>query len=545
MLQFIEKKLKNIRWGTKIFFLLAISSLGIAAVGTMGGFTILRLTKTFSEAVNQAKFSLAAATTVRTSILAVEQSLYRLIAASEPDEIREAAIAAIKGASFLDESLQKLSEVLPNNPNVAELNRLSESLRAPRMQIIQLGRKNEDAAAMAKLREIAGTAKRIDELSSIVLDEGHNYLENVAKDNATHSVNTIWTLGFIIAAILAVNLLVGFIGRLLLTRPLSRLQQEIEKMAAGDLRADLQGAGMDEVGQTLTALGKTIVSLRDLVGRIRESSSLVSNGSAEINSVATQVTDNEKGLKTAVQDVEQLADSVHTATDETTKLLEQAFRTSRETVETANANLSDMKDVVASFDAYQRRMSETCEQASDLTASVTAIETITNTIGAIAKQTNLLALNAAIEAARAGEQGRGFAVVADEVRKLAERTQSATQEIHAVADKARGYVSQTIDALQGAASEADENGRLLQTITTSIDGTRKNADDMQQVMRAIDTLTGDLNVAVDGIAGTVERLAIITRSNEEQAQTLRLRSNDLKSSASGLETMMSQFRLAQ
>jgi len=511
----------------------------------MGGFTILRLTKTFSEAVNQAKFSLAAATTVRTSILAVEQSLYRLIAASEPDEIREAAIAAIKGASFLDESLQKLSEVLPNNPNVAELNRLSESLRAPRMQIIQLGRKNEDAAAMAKLREIAGTAKRIDELSSIVLDEGHNYLENVAKDNATHSVNTIWTLGFIIAAILAVNLLVGFIGRLLLTRPLSRLQQEIEKMAAGDLRADLQGAGMDEVGQTLTALGKTIVSLRDLVGRIRESSSLVSNGSAEINSVATQVTDNEKGLKTAVQDVEQLADSVHTATDETTKLLEQAFRTSRETVETANANLSDMKDVVASFDAYQRRMSETCEQASDLTASVTAIETITNTIGAIAKQTNLLALNAAIEAARAGEQGRGFAVVADEVRKLAERTQSATQEIHAVADKARGYVSQTIDALQGAASEADENGRLLQTITTSIDGTRKNADDMQQVMRAIDTLTGDLNVAVDGIAGTVERLAIITRSNEEQAQTLRLRSNDLKSSASGLETMMSQFRLAQ
>ena len=98
---------------------------------------------------------------------------------------------------------------------------------------------------------------------------------------------------------------------------------------------------------------------------------------------------------------------------------------------------------------------------------------------------------------------------------------------------------------KAAASEADENGRLLQTITTSIDGTRKNADDMQQVMRAIDTLTGDLNVAVDGIAGTVERLAIITRSNEEQAQTLRLRSNDLKSSASGLETMMSQFRLAQ
>ncbi|MES2355881.1 MAG: methyl-accepting chemotaxis protein [Pseudomonadota bacterium] len=543
MLAFLEKKFGNISWGAKIFTLLAVSSLGITLVGTIGGITIMRLTETFSSAVERAKFSLAAATNARTSILAVDQSLYRLIAASEPAEIRESAVAAIKGASFLDESLQKLTEVSPNDPNVIELNRLNESIKAPRMQVIQLGRRNDDAAAMSKLHEIDASSKKIDELSAMVLDSGNAYLEGVARENAERSLRMIWTLVGVIVAVLLVNFLVGFIGRLLLIRPLSQLQQQIENVADGDLRGDLRDVGSDEVGQTLAALGKTIISLRSVVGRISESSSLLSTGSAEIDQVATQVTDNEAGLKQAVNDVEQLADSVRSVTSETTKLLKQAFKASEETATTATSNLAGMQDVVTSFGAYQERMNQTRNLAEDLNTSVNAIASITNTIGGISQQTNLLALNAAIEAARAGEQGRGFAVVADEVRKLAERTHTATQEIQTIAEKVRGFVGQTVDALEGAALDAGENGARLQSITTSIDGTRRNADDMQKVMQGIDTLIGDLKAAIEGIAGTVDRLATITQHSEVQAHTLRQRSCDLRSSASDLQAMINKFRL--
>jgi len=535
--------LSNFSWGTKIFVLLAVSTFGIAAVGAMGAFTVLRLSDTFSDAVGRAKLSLGAATTARMSTLAMEQSLYRLIASNGADEIRAAAIATIKGASFVEESLQQLGKALPNDAKVAELIRLNESIKAPRMEVIQAGKRDDDAAAMAKLREIGPVVQRIDELSGAILNEGQNYLENVAHDSAERSLRMVQILAAIMLVVLVTNLIVALIGRRLLTRPLSHLQREIENMAAGDLRADVRASGRDEVERTLAALGSTIASLREIVRRIRERSALVSTDSAEIDSVAVQVSDNETVLQRAVHDVEQLAAAVRTATSETASLLEQASAASQATVQAVNANLSGMQDMVGNFETYRERISETHALAGELNSAVAAITAITSTIGDISEQTNLLALNAAIEAARAGEQGRGFAVVADEVRKLAERTRGATEEIHGIADKVRGYVGQTVGALEGAARDAGENGQRLKTITTAIGGTRGNAEDMQQVMDTIGGLTRDLKHAVDGIAGTVERLSAITASSEDQAQTLRRHSGELKASAADLQTMMAQFRL--
>jgi len=544
MLNYIEMRFQNVSWAAKILFLMAVSSVGIAAVGAVGGFTIMRLTDTFSGAVQRAKESLDAATTARLSTLAMEQSLYRLIAAQEPDDIRAGAIAAIKGASYLEESLQKLAIALPNDSKVAALTRLNEDAKAPRMQVIQLGKRDDDAAAMTKLRELSATTKKIEQLSETVLGESQKYLETVARDSAERGLRMVYALGSIVGGVLALTFLIAFIARALLTRPLSRLQHQIENMAAGDLRAELQPAGTDEVGRTLNALGATIRSLRQTVGRIYESSSLVSNGSAEIDSVATRVAENESGLQVAVQDVERLALTVRTATDETARLLDHALQASGATVRAVNSNLSGMRGMVASFGAYQKHIDETRMLGGELTVSVNAISAITTTIGDISEQTNLLALNAAIEAARAGEQGRGFAIVADEVRKLAERTRNATHEIQVIAQKVRAYVVQTVGALENAANAAGANSRQLEVITTAIDGTRGNAEDMAGVMNTIAGFTAELQTAVQSIAGTVDRLSAITTSSEEQARTLRRHSGELKDSASGLQTMMAQFRFS-
>lgn len=176
-------------------------SLGIALIGALAALAILKLTDSFTSAVDQAELNLDTATTARVSAVSMEKSLYQLATARDRDEARVAAVAAIKGASFFDESVQRLSGILPGDPKVAELSRLNEIVRPIRLEVIKAGMQADVPGALGKLRAITPTISLINDVALNIQRDGQDNLVNVSKSVARNGHNTIWLFGAIIGLI--------------------------------------------------------------------------------------------------------------------------------------------------------------------------------------------------------------------------------------------------------------------------------------------------------------------------------------------------------
>ena len=352
---------------------------------------------------------------------------------------------------------------------------------------------------------------------------------------------------YIVQAAVAVAVLLTIILALLFTRsiviPLGKAVGLAEDIAGGDLSQDVNDDGRDEPAQLLAALATMRRSLRDTIQQIADSSSQLASASEELHAVTE---DSTRGLHQQNNEIEQAATAVNQMTAAVEEVARNAVSTSeasRETDHTARQGRNQVGQTVESIGLLTQDISTTSEEIRRLADNVRNIGQVVTVIRAIAEQTNLLALNAAIEAARAGEQGRGFAVVADEVRALAHRTQQST-----------GEVEQMIELIQ------KETEQAVQAMDTSMQRAGSTLDLAQSAGQALEEIT-------QSISAINERNLVIASASEQQAQVARevdrnlvnIRDLSLQSSAGadqttaasqelshlavGLSTLVTRFRL--
>ena len=429
MQSFTENLIGNVSWRTKLIVLFCVFGLFVLAVGAAGTGAIHVLGRQTQSAVGSTLPRLDAATAARTSILKIDRDLKDLIAQSEPDTIRVAAVASIRDASALDEALQRLSAAIPGSEQVQALLKTNETIKTARMQLIQLGRKNDDAAALALNQSLTANFSAMEELSLALLQQQQEQLRSRLGevDDAGRRV----MLG--LAAIVGLGLLLGALGcwwaSNQLVRPLRGLQTEIERLSRGELSLQVGKPGKNEVGLTLQALLVTADNLRRILGGIRGGATRLNDNATSVSQIADELSRVESQLEQAVQRIQGNSNAALEAAQQSVQRLNEAVKEAQRTAEVAHSSSKEVDVMVGRLQGYERQTQETIRLSGELAGSVDSISRISHTIRDISDQTNLLALNAAIEAARAGEHGRGFAVVADEVRKLAERTSSATNEI--------------------------------------------------------------------------------------------------------------------
>lgn len=320
--------------------------------------------------------------------------------------------------------------------------------------------------------------------------------EASAAAGATYA-KVFWTLGGGILLALLCALTLGIVITRMIVGPIREAVSSAQRVAKRDLTQPIQSSRHDEAGQLLHALGAMQHSLKDTVQQMASASGQLASAAEELHAVTEETS---KGQVRQHDEVQQAATAVNEMTAAVEEVARNAASTStasQQTSREAQQGREQVQQAAQAMAVMTSEITDSTHKVQTLESQVREIGKVLEVIRGIAEQTNLLALNAAIEAARAGEQGRGFAVVADEVRALAHRTQGSTGEIERMMSAVRDSAEEAVNAMHKSQSLADR--------------TQERAN---QAGEALD------RIAI-GVAQIEERNLVIASAAEEQAQVAR------------------------
>jgi methyl-accepting chemotaxis protein len=321
-------------------------------------------------------------------------------------------------------------------------------------------------------------------------------------------------IAFIVLS-LALMLLVGIYVIVSITAPLQSAVMALQRVADRDLTSHLRVTNDDEVGAMAAAFNVAICAIRD--------------GFADAGDIAKRVSGTSSGLETAAVKLSDGTQSQASGLEETSASLEELTATVKQTAGNA-AQASELSRAAAKTAAEGIGVIDAAIHAmGEITAASFKIRQITSSIDEIAFHTNILAVNAAIEAARAGDTGSGFAVVAAEVRTLAQRTATSAREINHLIKDAMAKV-------EYGSTQVNRSGETLHQIVDAVKG-------VAAVVSEISNACSEQALAIDNVNSAVTSVDMVTQSNAVQSQELSSAATQLLSNAAELEAMVGSFRI--
>ncbi|CAI8844077.1 methyl-accepting chemotaxis protein [Pseudomonas brassicacearum] len=342
-------------------------------------------------------------------------------------------------------------------------------------------------------------------------------------------------------------LLVGVIAAVIITRqitgPLRDTLAVVERIAGGDLSHTVIVTRRDELGVLQQGIARMGVTLRDLISGIRDGVTQIASAAEELSAVTEQTS---AGVNSQKVETDQVATAMHemTATvQEVARNAEEASQAAAAADGEARAGDKVVSEAIAQIERLASEVVRSTDAMTVLQQESDKIGSVMDVIKAVAEQTNLLALNAAIEAARAGEAGRGFAVVADEVRGLAQRTQKSTEEIEGLVAGLQNGTQQVAAVMNNSRSLTDSSVALTRKAGVSLENITRTVSNIQSMNQQIAAAAEQQSAVAEEISRSIINVRDVSEQTAAASEETAASSVELARLGNQLQMLVSHFRV--
>ncbi|POF87373.1 chemotaxis protein [Pseudomonas putida] len=445
-------------------------------------------------------------------------------------EFQQTALTAIDQALAV---LKALPTKLPAE-YAAGLDDASTALAAYRDAVNQFG--NAQTAAQQALQRMA-------EQGAVLIDTSKQMTssQTEVRDQGTQQAKTL------LAGATALALLLGLIAAWAITRqivgPLRYTLTAAERVASGDLSQNLQIDRRDELGQLQASMQRMTVSLRELIGGIGDGVTQIASAAEELSAVTEQTSAGVNNQKVETDQVATAMNEMAATVQEVARNAEQASEAALAADQQAREGDRVVGEAIAQIERLASEVNNSSEAMNQLKGESDKIGSVLDVIKAVAQQTNLLALNAAIEAARAGEAGRGFAVVADEVRSLAQRTQQSTEEIEALIASLQSGTQRVASVMDASRDLTESSVELTRRAGGSLETITRTVSSIQAMNQQIATAAEQQSAVAEEINRSVMNVRDISDQTSAASEETASSSVELARLGTHLQGLVGRFRL--